>query len=378
MDIPTVTQAVIPQVIPTLIIELSVFGAVGWLAWNAYHQGHRWLATLLWGIVFGFFVEWWNISHPPCPYGYPLTSLPYTPLAIAGVPVWVPIGWGGILYASAWSAQRLELPLLARPVAAALLAVNVDLSLDPVAQSLGFWHWHGIAVVFCGVPFDNFLAWYLVVFIYTFSARWLFRLARLVLARLGDSRTEREVVWIQYAGPFVSAVLACATYLAVKWALGTTAYGQDDGTIAGLTFVGVTVFAAGVTWALATGPHRGRNQDEVNWPVILVPAAIHTISFGLFLIFCKTWRDQAALLAAIPTNLIAGFFMYALPSLGAFLGWEARRRGMTTDQLRTISRYPKPKHSSSVAYAKLSELPVRDPSRRGVVGGDAEGKARHG
>jgi hypothetical protein len=294
--------------IPTVIIEISVTGAVVWLARNAFQQGHRWLATLLWGIVFGFLVEWWNTTHPPCPYTYPCN-----PLSIACVPLWVPIGWGGIIYAGAWTAQRLRLPLLARPGAAALLAVNLDLTLDPVAQALGFWNWSKIHVTFFEVPFNNFLAWYMVVSVYALCSRGFLRLARWVLGRRGDGRTERDVVWVQYAGPFGGATLAFVVILVVKGLVGTTSGSAlTGGSTAAVIFVVITVLAVGL---LATGPSGSRNQAKVNWPVILVPVFIHAVSFALFLGFGE-WTKQPALLAVIPMNMIAGAFLFALPSLG--------------------------------------------------------------
>ena len=80
------------------------------------------------------------------------------------VPIWVGVGRGSIVYVSTFTAQRLRSPWLLRPLSAGLLAVSIDLSLDPIADRLGFWKWFNVNPLnYFGVPFDNFVGWFLIV-----------------------------------------------------------------------------------------------------------------------------------------------------------------------------------------------------------------------
>ena len=104
---------------------------------DAYRRGSHWLSTLLSGVVAGFSVEFAivRVADHSIPYYTYDTQHFVSPF---GIPACVSVGWGLVLYASLsmarqWSDQPLKQALIAGG-----FAVNIDFSLEGVAQRLGF------------------------------------------------------------------------------------------------------------------------------------------------------------------------------------------------------------------------------------------------
>jgi hypothetical protein len=54
------------------------------------------------------------------------------------------------------------------------MAINLDLSMDAIAIRLGMWDWgDGLDYQYFGVPYNNFWAWFWVVFSFSLSLRLL-------------------------------------------------------------------------------------------------------------------------------------------------------------------------------------------------------------
>lgn len=214
----------------------------------------------------------------------------------AAVPVWVGVGWSCILYASMWTTDRLELPLWSGPITAGLLAVNIDLSLDPIAEALGFWTWHETPPAnYLGVPFDNFVGWLMIVGFYALCWRLLFQLA-----------DEREwpardwwVPWLAIPGAL--GLIAGSQYLLVGFVY--PAMGQ-----AWLFFL---LFAVCNAVAFFGGRHCVRD-NEPNRVVIALPLAFHGVMIALLLPLVES---HAPLIVIVPTNLVLGMLAFAWPSL---------------------------------------------------------------
>jgi hypothetical protein len=91
-----------------------------------------------------------------------------------------------VLYASLWTARQWSDQPLEQALVAGGLAVNIDFSLEGVAQRLGFWVWSWPdgapkeRIDFFGVPYDNFTGWFGIVSLFAlyvgaglrFSERW--------------------------------------------------------------------------------------------------------------------------------------------------------------------------------------------------------------
>jgi len=308
-----------PDRLPLAIICVVVTGCVAWLAWDIWRsrRGHRWAATLVGGIIFGWIVEFVN-THDVVTTHH-IYCYPDSPINLGtGVPYWVPVGWGGIIYAANWTAQRLRLHPCARPFAAAFLTASIDFSLDPVSKLLRFWTWECFPVNFVGVPYDNFVGWYLIVYVYSLSAAWVLGATKKHwnLQGLQSAPTlqqKRTSVVIEWLAPFACAAVATVLFLGFEWALSRNqSYSGDDGRIAATIFMLATAVGIGVTVFLAKKPAAAKNEAP-NWPVIVVPALIHLTCYGLFLAFLfeKNPPPEPLLVASIPIQLLAGLFVFS-------------------------------------------------------------------
>ncbi len=124
---------------------------------------------LVWAAVYGFLLEWLTIKQLHAyHYGQFLIMIDDAPLAIA-------LGWAVVIYASMAFSSRIQLPEPARPLLDALIALNIDFALDAVAIRLGMWTWNGVAFdhQWFGVPWANFMAWFLVTWSYSGFTRAL-------------------------------------------------------------------------------------------------------------------------------------------------------------------------------------------------------------
>ncbi|WP_046227650.1 carotenoid biosynthesis protein [Paenibacillus dauci] len=135
----------------------------------------KWLRLLLLALLIwlgGMSLEWIGVHT-----GWPFGEYEYTPLLgslIFGVPwtlgfAWIGVVAGGALLSSARIEREGQAPAAVRTWSVRLLrAVKIgvwiiilDLVLDPVAHARGFWHWGGTGG-FYGVPWSNFVAWFVV------------------------------------------------------------------------------------------------------------------------------------------------------------------------------------------------------------------------
>ncbi|AKB18496.1 hypothetical protein MSWHS_1633 [Methanosarcina sp. WWM596] len=138
---------------------------------NAWQQGSWVVWQLLSGVLFGLLLEWATIQQLDAyEYGRFLVML-------GPVPVVVGVAWGTIIYSVRSFSEKTNLPEWARPVLDGLMALSIDLSMDAIAIRLGMWDWgKGLDYQFFGVPYNNFWAWFWVVFSYSASLRLLSKL----------------------------------------------------------------------------------------------------------------------------------------------------------------------------------------------------------
>jgi len=90
-----------------------------------------------------------------------------------GVPVAVALVWASVISSALALAARRGLRTAAgRALGAAMVAVALDLTLEPVAVRRGLWHWTPPGP-WLGVPVGNFVGWVVIVAAYSLGAeRW--------------------------------------------------------------------------------------------------------------------------------------------------------------------------------------------------------------
>jgi hypothetical protein len=147
------------------ILVLVLFLACLQNAW----QRSSWVAwQLLAGVLFGLLLEWATIQQ--------LDAYKYGCFLVTLGPVTMVIGvvWGTIIYSVRSFSDKTNLPEWARPVLDDLIALNTYLSIDSTAIRLGMRDWEkGFDYQYFGVPYNNYWAWFWVVFSFLASLRLL-------------------------------------------------------------------------------------------------------------------------------------------------------------------------------------------------------------
>lgn len=170
---------------------------------HAYRNG-GWHAvwSFFAGVIFGWLLEWATILQLDA-YEYGNFVLKIGPL-----PLSIGIGWGVIIYSARLFSDASNLPMWARPLLDALLAMNIDLAMDAIAIRTGMWDWgQGLEFQYFGVPYANFWAWFWVVFSFSMALRlmgqfpsktwrWLAPLGAIVLGTLCVLGTNALIVYV--------------------------------------------------------------------------------------------------------------------------------------------------------------------------------------
>jgi hypothetical protein len=103
-------------------------------------------------------VEYTGVASLPHRYHYDsfLIKLP------GAIPLGAVLGWGIIFYGTRLATLRAAPQPWAAPLIAGLLAVFIDLVLDPVTVHVGFWTWTETLYWF-GIPWNNHAGWFIVI-----------------------------------------------------------------------------------------------------------------------------------------------------------------------------------------------------------------------
>ena len=119
------------------------------------------VASIYWTMPlenFGVLMNFFN-------YCTPSTSLCSKYLLwIGNVPFWISIGWFDVTFpAFHISDYFVKANTWTKAVVGGLIAVNLDLILDPAATSSKLWIWTHESFYILGVPVTNYIAWFLLV-----------------------------------------------------------------------------------------------------------------------------------------------------------------------------------------------------------------------
>jgi uncharacterized membrane protein len=192
------------------------------------------------------------------------------------VPLWIPIGWGTIVFVSTATSNRLGMKWWARPFAAALLALLLDIALDPIAVGLGYWTWKTPGT-FYRVTWSNFTGWLLIVGSYSFVVEWLYE-KKLTKKRKEDGG-EGHGAW-EILGPIVAILLALVLCIALHLVLqiGPDWLFHDSDVVRGWIFTLLVLGCVGVcAYSL---PRYARHRPA--YPELLMVPSIY---FAIFIVY---------------------------------------------------------------------------------------------
>lgn len=162
-----------------IIFEISTIAFVVAMAVHAYRvRGrHHFLKIFVIGLAYGMILENGGILMGFfSEEGY----VGYLPLPFIPAPVCTLAGWCTVFYTCSTIVEELvprerrrQMSPLSLGALATVVALSLDVQLDPVATHLTWWTWHpslARETAFVGVPLINFLAWISAVF--PFATYW--------------------------------------------------------------------------------------------------------------------------------------------------------------------------------------------------------------
>lgn len=143
---------------------------------HSVRHNYKHLGFMVGGVIFGLLLEFVDVYFlNGYTYGRFMIMLGKAPL---NIPFWIGVGWGIIMYSSRLYTDRLGLPILAAAAFDALLALNIDGTLDVTAYRLHMWDWGWSAShadplnsQWFGIPWNNYFGWLVVIFTYSGFSR---------------------------------------------------------------------------------------------------------------------------------------------------------------------------------------------------------------
>jgi hypothetical protein len=274
---------------------------------TAVRRGKKDVFYLLGALAFGLVLEYIEvISDMGYTYGHFMVMLGRAP---HDIPLCIGVGWGIIIYTARLFSDGLGLPLWAAAAFDALLAINIDLSMDTVAYRLHMWTWNWagtklnpLTAQWFGIPWGNFFGWQVVVFFYSGFSRCFER----VLCRTNGSGAWR---WLATA---LLALLCAQVLLYTLEAyveefmyknLGITSLGRFLG------FLTLQIGLAAWGWSKRTAPPA--LIPVISW---VVPGWFHLFFFTC-LFLAGFYRENSWMLIAACINLLIGIVIHWYPAV---------------------------------------------------------------
>jgi carotenoid biosynthesis protein len=176
-------------------LQIGVLALFGIALYRSARLGRARLLELVTAVVFGLLLEEGDILiFGTYRYNEHWFLIDQVPVAIA-------LCWALIVFSAMNLTDALGIDERIAPLADALWAILLDISLDAVAIRLGMWRWTiGLNAGWFGVPWSNFYSWLGVVASFSFFARWV------------RQRDTRQLLW-QCLAPIVSYVGLLLTIL---------------------------------------------------------------------------------------------------------------------------------------------------------------------
>ena len=272
--------------------------------------------------IFTFIAEY-SLSHPSegidSIYCYPEDWL----ILVAGVPIWIPLGWAWIGYLAVCTSRKLGMSWVHSPLMNGFLALTVDFLLDPIAVLEGWWVWDEAGrSLFFDIPVSNFMAWFVIVWSFTFAAqilnRWL---------------PEGQGVRRDLAVPLLSILPAFGAVLVYKKISDAMVAARDlePGQLFPWWTNGVVICS--VIWAICAyfvfrEIYRFPRDKPLDKVVFYVPLSFFTLLIG-FLVYnllkdfarsgVDGYNEYASLAVFMPAMATIGMVLFGWPYLDAIL-----------------------------------------------------------
>lgn len=317
--------------IELLVLVLAVVAVVSaWRVGRAAGGQREGEYQRLWAIIVAFFltltlelVMTGNGGFTSEPYDYQYGTGFLAMVGDHAVPLWVPIGWGAIIYVTMRTSDRLLSQWWLRPLLDGLLALNIDFALDPIAANNGWWKWNSLAAGegFFGIPGGNFMAWFVVVAGLSFAIRVAYRSPLRGLRGFFGGLV-----------PVVASVAAMGVALALLLPL---LEGVDLMRLEGkadVLMIGtwVVIGAAIIAWEFPF------NMDfKLDWSVMAFPISLHGL-FLILLVFMNVRESHTEFTVFMPLVALLGVAAYGWPYLGNAL--RRRPEGSALDRVQKWGR----------------------------------------
>ncbi len=274
-------------------IEIGAYVLAVLLLWQAGKQGRYMLLTLVMAMLYGYLLEYMDIrDYHAYVYGKFHIMLP------GAVPLAVALSWGMIFYTAVQTSAKLGLPLGRRPWLDGLLAIIIDLCMDPIAAQLGYWEWTPPGP-WLGIPFGNFFGW--LVVITALSGVWQFASQRFQAATQGLLRQ-----LLILAGVMVVSLGILFVALAAFERLTVTPVLREG--LQGIMVLAWIIIAA----ALVAPYYRTFQRDNpVDWPVLALP--VFFFSYLTLMVFTAVQNPSTALVINTLVTAVIGLWLYTLP-----------------------------------------------------------------
>lgn len=253
--------------------------------YHAFRRGRVYVVELITAVIYGIILEILTmIQLQAYTYGDFFFEIYNAPIAIG-------LGWAVIIYTAMATADRLDATQKIRPFIVALLALNIDFSMDAIAIREGFWNWGtggpGGPNVWFGVPLGNFFAWFVVTFSFSYFIYHF-----------------RKNQKLQKIYPFLAMILSIAVLMVLDsiWVFNLTQPLR--------VFILVSMIFLSLGYVFLNKSFL-KTDNKFDWKILLIPFTIHLF----FLTLLLTREYYMPVLAFISFSmLIIGLYMHLLSS----------------------------------------------------------------
>lgn len=271
-------------------VEIGIYLLAPVMFYYASKQGRYMLLTLFMAMMYGYLLEYIDMAiFAAYTYGQFHVMLP------GGVPLCVAMVWGMLFFAAMETSSFLGFAWQRRPWLDGLLAISLDLCMDPIATQLGYWEW-AVPGPWLGIPMGNYFGWLIVITAYSYC--W--RIGLHWLRPLG------KPVWQQIAillGVIVSSLLILFVLLLLfNWLLGAHILWQQ------VVVIGWILLAAALVVPYL--PKANRNHAPV-WPVLLLP--LYLFGYLVVMVFTAVDQPSSTLIVNSLLTAVVGLALFTLP-----------------------------------------------------------------